>query len=552
VVAEVATAGQVGLRPPASPADNWDVDEVQRRTGGGRRWTEAAAEGRSWRPRPVAAFAVRLVARLLPMVASIASTAVLVRLVPRPAGITAAVLWWAGVFVAASVVLLAVDRAARRLLPLAAMLQLSLAFPDQTPSRLSVALRAGSTSTLERRLDDLRSGQMDGQPAQAATTILSLAASLSAHDRRTRGHSERVRALAEVLGRELHLSGRDLEQLRWAALLHDIGKLQVAQRVLNKPGTPDEAEWRQLRRHPVEGERLVEPLRHWLGPWADAVRDHHERWDGTGYPAGLAGEEISHAGRIVAVADAFETITATRPYKRPLSPEAARAELARSAGTHFDPAIVRAFLGISVRRLRLIMGPLAWLGALPFTGALTEVGVRTSLAGGQLAAAGVSAGTAATGVVTLAATGSVPVAAVTTPPRPVPLMAEHRPADAGVEAPGRSTSATARAAASGSPQGRAAAARARPTPASVSHPEGGRPEGAGAPATRPPPPSPPTTSAPAPTTTTPPPAPPSSGSNSGPGSSNSGPGSSSSGSSNSGGGSDTSGPGGGGGGSGRG
>jgi HD-GYP domain-containing protein (c-di-GMP phosphodiesterase class II) len=503
------------------------VEEVERRSGSGRRWTEAAGEGRSWRPRPVAAFAVRLVARLLPLAASVASTAVLVRVVPRPAGVTGAVLWWAGVFVAASLALVAVDRAARRLLPLAAMLQLSLAFPDQTPSRLSVALRAGSTSTLERRLDDLRAGGMDGQPTSAATTILSLAASLSAHDRRTRGHSERVRALAEVLGQELHLTGRDLEQLRWAALLHDIGKLRVAQRVLNKPGTPDETEWRLLRRHPVEGERLVEPLRHWLGPWADGVRDHHERWDGTGYPAGLAGDEISYAGRIVAVADAFETITATRPYKRPLSPEAARAELARSAGTHFDPAIVRAFLGISVRRLRLIMGPLAWLGALPFTGALTEVGVRTSLAGGQLAAAGVSAGTAATGVVTLAATGSVPPAAAV-PPRPTPVVAEHRPADTGVSTPRRSTSGRARAV----PQGRSAATpgplRPPPTPASVPHPEGGRPDDPGARAARP---APTTPTAPAPRPTTPPaPSPPSSGSNSGPGSSNRGSGSSDSGS----------------------
>jgi HD-GYP domain-containing protein (c-di-GMP phosphodiesterase class II) len=242
---------------------NQDVAHVEPRSGPGRRWTEAAGEGRSWRPRPGAALAVRLVARLLPVAASIASTTVLVRVVERPAGVTAAVLWWAGLLVVASLVLLAVDRVTRRLLPLAAMFQLSLAFPDQTPSRLSVALRAGSTSTLERRLEDFRSGAVDVEPAEAATTILSLAASLSAHDRRTRGHSERVRALSEVLGQELHLGGRDLEQLRWAALLHDIGKLQVAQRVLNKPGAPDASEWRQLRRHPVEGDRLVEPLRHW-------------------------------------------------------------------------------------------------------------------------------------------------------------------------------------------------------------------------------------------------------------------------------------------------
>jgi putative nucleotidyltransferase with HDIG domain len=509
---------------------------------------------------------VRLFARVLPLAASIASTSVLVRAVPRPSGVTATVLWWLAVLAVASVVMLAVDRLARRLLPLAAMLQLSLAFPDQTPSRLSVALRAGSTSTLERRLEQLRSGGAEAEPAQAATTILSLAASLSAHDRRTRGHSERVRALAEVLGQELHLHGRDLEQLRWAALLHDIGKLQVAQRVLNKPGTPDESEWRQLRRHPVEGERLVAPLRHWLGPWADAVRDHHERWDGTGYPAGLAGEEISFAGRIVAVADAFETITATRPYKRPLSPEAARAELARSAGTHFDPAVVRAFLGISVRRLRLIMGPLAWLGALPFTGALTEVGLRTSLAGGQLAAAGVSAGTAATGVVTLAATGSVPAAA---PPKPVPVVAEHR-AETGTarSAPGRSTAGS-----SGRGHGVASAAHARAggrqgKPASKPHPEGGRSDHAGSSGggrsahddrgepergkARPAPTTPPTTAAPP--TTAPPPAPGSSsgrGSGSGGGGgggSDSGSGSTSSGTGSGGGGGSDSGSGGGGGG----
>jgi hypothetical protein len=187
------------------------VETAQTNASGGRRWTEAAGEGRSWRPRPLAAMSVRLVARLLPLAASVVATTVLARLVPRPAGLGPAITWWVCITLAATVVLLVVDRLARRLLPLAAMLQLSLAFPDETPSRLSVALRAGSTTTLERRLHEFKDGAMEAEPAQAATTILSLAASLSAHDRRTRGHSERVRALAEVLGQELHVTGRDLE-----------------------------------------------------------------------------------------------------------------------------------------------------------------------------------------------------------------------------------------------------------------------------------------------------------------------------------------------------
>ena len=131
--------------------------------------------------------------------------------------------------------------------------------------------------------------------------------------------------------------------------------------------------------------------------------EHHERWDGTGYPRGLAGGDISLAGRIVAVADVFEVMTTHRPYRRPVSASAARAELARCAGSQFDPAVVRAFLNVSLGRLRRVMGPVSWLAQLPFIGALPSLKGPVATAGRSgLAAAG-----AATGVGALAVLGAI-------------------------------------------------------------------------------------------------------------------------------------------------
>lgn len=147
--------------------------------------------------------------------------------------------------------------------------------------------------------------------------------------------------------------------------MHDVGKMTVDPRVLRKPSRLDEAEWRQIRAHPAEGARIAAGLRPFLGPWFEAIGQHHERWDGSGYPLGLAGTQISYGARIVAMADAFEVMTAARSYKRPVDPGAARAELVRCAGRQFDPDVVRALLGVSLERLHRVLGPAAWLGVLP-------------------------------------------------------------------------------------------------------------------------------------------------------------------------------------------
>lgn len=175
--------------------------------------------------------------------------------------------------------------------------------------------------------------------------VLALARAVDARDTYTADHSERMARWAEAVAERLGCPPPEVREVRWAALLHDIGKLGVPDAVLRKPGplTPDE--WEVIRRHPVLGEEILRPVRRLAGV-ARLVRHHQERWDGTGYPDGLRGEQIPLGARILAVVDAYTAMTDQRPYRAARSHEEAVAELRRCAGTQFDPAVVDAFLNV--------------------------------------------------------------------------------------------------------------------------------------------------------------------------------------------------------------
>jgi putative nucleotidyltransferase with HDIG domain len=169
---------------------------------------------------------------------------------------------------------------------------------------------------------------------RSTAALEALSATVDARDTYTAGHSRRVRELAYAIGRELHLSSEDLETLNQAALLHDIGKIAVPDAVLLKHGPLTPGEWLLMRGHPQEGARIIEKLGY-LEEVVPAIRHHHERQDGQGYPDGLAGDAIPLAARIIHVADALDAMTTRRVYREAMSLEHALEELRRGRGTDF-------------------------------------------------------------------------------------------------------------------------------------------------------------------------------------------------------------------------
>src|SRR6266404_1579815 len=176
-------------------------------------------------------------------------------------------------------------------------------------------------------------------------TLRALAGALEARDVETACHSDRVVAYSLRLGRELGLSHKDLIALEQGALLHDIGKIGVPDSILLKSGALTGPEWEEMREHINHGLRIIEGIDFLRGA-APVVGEHHEKYDGTGYPLGLCGEGINIHARIFAVADAFDAITSDRPYRNASSYAEARREIISSSGIHFDPVVVDTFLAV--------------------------------------------------------------------------------------------------------------------------------------------------------------------------------------------------------------
>jgi response regulator RpfG family c-di-GMP phosphodiesterase len=201
----------------------------------------------------------------------------------------------------------------------------------------------------EHRLEELveqRTSELDQALSSLEdayrSTLKALTAALETRDAETHGHSERVVTFSLRLGRELGLGKDQMKSLEFGSLLHDIGKIGVPDAILRKPAKLTEEEWMRMREHPLQGQQILRDIE-FLSGAARVVAQHHEKWDGSGYPLGLRGDQIDLNARIFAVADAFDAMISDRVYRRGRSYEAAAEELDKWSGRQFDPQVVAAF-----------------------------------------------------------------------------------------------------------------------------------------------------------------------------------------------------------------
>lgn len=208
-------------------------------------------------------------------------------------------------------------------------------FFTKPPDLREIAVRLRVLTDLKHFTDHLE---------DAERLLTTLALTVEARDAYTAGHCARLARLAGSFGRALGLDATIIQHLRLGGLLHDIGKVTVPDQILNKPGALTPEEWTRIREHPLKGESLCEPL-HTLEPVRILIRSHHERWDGSGYPNGLAGKQIPLAAQILGLVDVWDALLTRRSYKPPLTPDEARVILQNEgARTWWNPALLREFL----------------------------------------------------------------------------------------------------------------------------------------------------------------------------------------------------------------
>ncbi len=186
---------------------------------------------------------------------------------------------------------------------------------------------------------------IEGMKSSFVSSILSLAQALEAKDAYTRGHSNRVAAYSTIIARRLGMNEEQVENIRLIALMHDVGKIGIPDSIMGKPGPLTQKEFMVIKRHPLVSLRIIEPL---IPNRSDLrhIKNHHERFDGLGYPDGLAGEEIPIEARIIAVADSFDAMTTSRPYRETMDRETALGEIVRNRGTQFCPSVADIFVDI--------------------------------------------------------------------------------------------------------------------------------------------------------------------------------------------------------------
>ena len=339
-----------------------------------------------------AAFIVRSIVFVVPAIFGFAIAFAVLTLMGPFSGIVELLAWFVIALVLSWVVSIIAGDFIRDLVSRTPVFRRANTFDTTVEELFGSSLREGNPKSIKRDAIE------KGLDAGFIDDVILLLDQLGRHERLTRGHSERVRAYSSLIGKEMGLSQEELELLNWSALLHDVGKLDVPNWILSSPEKPTDVEWETLQRHPQAGVHRLRRLEPHLGPGIyDGALHHHEKWNGKGYPGGLEAGEIPLAGRITAVADAFDVMTHARSYKKPATITDAREELMSAAGTQFDPDVVAAFIRLGDDDLKAVRGWSATIAGVALAGSrLATISSQAAVVAATVAGAGIASSVSVT------------------------------------------------------------------------------------------------------------------------------------------------------------